>query len=72
MAASSLFSGVASPLRNALQACRPHFVAAASFSALVNVLYLAPTLYMLLVYDRVMPTSGLETLALISLVGLAA
>jgi ATP-binding cassette subfamily C protein len=72
MAASSLFSGVASPLRNALQACRPHFAAAASFSALVNVLYLAPTLYMLLVYDRVMPTSGLETLALISLVGLAA
>ncbi len=72
MAASSLFSGMASPLRNALQACRPHFVAAASFSALVNLLYLAPTLYMLLVYDRVMPTNGVETLVLISVVGLAA
>ena len=72
MAASSPFAGVASPLRTALRACRPHFTAAASFSALVNVLYLAPTLYMLLVYDRVMPTGGLETLALISLVGLSA
>jgi len=64
--------GEASPLRRALAACRQHFVAAAVFSALVNLLYLAPTLYMLLVYDRVIPTSGLETLLLVSLVGLVA
>ena len=72
MAASSLFLNMAPPLRKALRACRAHFVAAASFSALINILYLAPTLYMLLVYDRVMPTGGVETLALISVVGLTA
>ena len=72
MAVTPPLSGVSLPLRTALRACRAHFVAAASFSALVNVLYLAPTLYMLLVYDRVMPTGGLETLVLISLVGLTA
>jgi ATP-binding cassette subfamily C protein len=77
MAASSLFTGVAltgvaAPLRRALGACRAHFAAAAAFSALVNILYLAPTLYMLLVYDRVMPTNGVETLVLVSLVGLTA
>ena len=64
--------GEASPLRRALRACRQHFVAAAVFSALVNLLYLAPTLYMLLVYDRVVPTNGLETLVLVSIVGLTA
>jgi ATP-binding cassette subfamily C protein len=72
MAVSSPFAGVASPLRKALHACRPHFAAAATFSALVNLLYLAPTLYMLLVYDRVMPTNGIETLTLVSLVGMTA
>ena len=34
-------------LAEALQDCRPHFMAAAGFSLLINVLYLAPTLYML-------------------------
>ena len=72
MAASSPLTGVAAPLRKAIGACRPHFLAAAIFSALVNLLYLAPTLYMLLVYDRVMPTNGVETLALVSMVGLTA
>lgn len=56
------------PLRAALQACRRHFVYAAVFSALVNILYLAPTLYMLQVYDRVMSTGGILTLVLISIV----
>ena len=72
MTAQSLFTGVAPPLKAALRACRPHFAAAASFSALVNLLYLTPTLYMLLVYDRVMPTNGIETLTLISVVGVVA
>ena len=71
MGVTSPFAWMSSPLRYALQACRPHFAAAAAFSALGNLLYLAPTLYMLLVYDRVMPTNGVETLALISVVGLA-
>jgi len=72
MSAQTQSSAVSSPLDRALAACREHFVAAGAFSALVNLLYLAPTLYMLLVYDRVVPTNGLETLIFISIVGLVA
>jgi ATP-binding cassette subfamily C protein len=60
------------PVRDALSLCRPHFLAAALFSAVANLLYLAPSLYMLQVYERVVPTGGLVTLAVLSLVGLAA
>ncbi|HSX54426.1 MAG TPA: type I secretion system permease/ATPase [Sphingomonas sp.] len=49
-------------LAAALQACRRHFLAAAGFSALINLLFLAPMLYMLQVYDRVVPTRGAMTL----------
>jgi len=59
-------------LRSALGLCRRHFVAAAGFSALVNILYIAPTLYMLQIYDRVVPTRGLQTLLFLTLVLLAA
>ncbi|MBL7396098.1 type I secretion system permease/ATPase, partial [Escherichia coli] len=48
--------------------CRRHLFAAAVFSALLNLLYIAPTLYMLQVYDRVIPTRGLQTLAFLTLV----
>jgi ATP-binding cassette subfamily C protein len=54
-------------LTDALRQCRPHFVAAAIFSLLLNILYLAPTLYMLQVYDRVVPTGGKTTLLFITL-----
>tara|TARA_R110002012_G_scaffold322025_2_gene553838 strand:- start:19865 stop:21598 length:1734 start_codon:yes stop_codon:yes gene_type:complete len=54
------------PLAEALVACRTHFVWAAIFSALVNLLYLTPTLYMLQIYDRVVPTGGLTTLVLVT------
>jgi ATP-binding cassette subfamily C protein len=57
--ADKSFSG---PLAVAFKACRRHFFAAALFSALLNILYLAPTLYMLQVYDRVVPTHGFGTL----------
>jgi PrtD family type I secretion system ABC transporter len=50
------------PIRAAFRKCRPYFSGAAMFSALVNILYLAPTLYMMQVYDRVVPTSGVLTL----------
>ncbi len=55
-------------MRNAIEACRPHFYAAAGFSALVNLLYLAPTIYMMQVYDRVVPTGGVMTLVWITVV----
>ncbi len=55
------------PVRQAIAAVRRHFVWAAGFSALLNLLYLAPTLYMLQIYDRVVPTGGKTTLLLVTL-----
>ena len=55
------------PLAEALRSCRPHFVAAAGFSLLINLLFLAPSLYMLQVYDRVVSTGGKTTLLFITL-----
>jgi ATP-binding cassette subfamily C protein len=52
----------------ALRACRRHFVAVATFSALLNLLFLVPMLYMLQVYDRVIPTRGNVTLFFLTLV----
>ncbi|MBL0946696.1 type I secretion system permease/ATPase [Brevundimonas sp.] len=60
------------PLADAVKACRPHLVWAAIFSALVNLLYLTPTIYMLQVYDRVVPTGGLQTLLLVSTIAVFA
>ena len=55
-------------IASALRACRRHFYAAASFSALLNLLFIAPMLYMLQVYDRVVPTQGHTTLFFLTLV----
>ncbi|HEY8592798.1 MAG TPA: type I secretion system permease/ATPase [Sphingomicrobium sp.] len=49
-------------LRAGLEACRRHFIYAMLFSALLNLLFIAPMLYMLQVYDRVIPTAGGVTL----------
>lgn len=58
------------PLRAALTACRPHFLFAALFSGMINLLYLAPSIYMLQVYDRVVSTRGTATL--VTLTGILA
>lgn len=55
-------------LAEAVDECRRHIRFAAGFSALVNLLYIVPTLYMLQVYERVVPTGGLQTLAFLTLV----
>ena len=55
-------------LAQAFRACREHLRLAAGLSALVAVLYLAPTIFMMQVYDRVVPTSGTVTLAWLVLV----
>lgn len=63
--------GLAQPsalMKRALDACRSHFIGVMLFSALLNLLVLVPMLYMLQVYDRVVPTRGTETLLLITLV----
>jgi PrtD family type I secretion system ABC transporter len=59
---------VPQPLEAAVGACRTHFALAAGLSALVNILYLAPTIYMMQVYDRVVPTGGVQTLFWITVI----
>jgi ATP-binding cassette subfamily C protein len=54
-------------LADALRASREHFVAAATFSFFINLLYLGPPLYMLQVYDRVVTTGGKMTLLFITI-----
>jgi PrtD family type I secretion system ABC transporter len=65
MRLTSVFSS-SDPLGRGLLACRSHLATVAAFSAFLNLLYLAPTLYMLQVYDRVLPTNGGATLLLVS------
>lgn len=59
---------VPSALDGAVRACRDHFRLAAMLSAIVNILYLAPTIYMMQIYDRVIPTGGVITLLWLTVV----
>ncbi len=59
-------------LRDALRACRRHIAFVLIFSAALNVLYLAPSIYMLQVYDRVLSSGGILTLLFLSAALLAA
>ena len=62
----------ASELRNALASLRPYFVRAGWFSVFTSLLVLAPSGYMLEVYDRVVNTRNHTTLVMLTLVVLAA
>lgn len=55
-------------LSSAFRGVRSHLWLIFGFSAGINLLYLAPSLYMMQVYDRVLPTGGMLTLALLSVV----
>ncbi|WP_230635966.1 type I secretion system permease/ATPase [Sphingomonas sp. Leaf4] len=55
-------------LHDTVRRCRRHLWAAALFSGLVNILYLVPSIFMLQVYDRVVPTRGETTLLLLTLI----
>src|SRR5215470_19035784 len=55
-----------SPLATALSACRGAFIAIAIFSGVINVLLLTGSLYMLQVYDRVLPSRSVATLLALS------
>ncbi|SFH36483.1 type I secretion system permease/ATPase [Modicisalibacter xianhensis] len=55
-----------SELRHALKACCSSFAAVGGFSLCINLLMLVPALYMLQVYDRVIPTGSMETLAMLT------
>lgn len=53
--------------RDTFAAIKQHFVYAGAFSAAINVLYLAPTLYMMQVYDRVVSSGSYTTLGALTL-----
>lgn len=52
----------------ALASCRSGFLAVALFSALVNILMLTGSVYMLQVYDRVLPSRSVPTLVALSII----
>ncbi|MDU0343191.1 type I secretion system permease/ATPase [Bosea rubneri] len=52
----------------ALASCRSAFLAVALFSAIVNVLMLTGSIYMLQVYDRVLPSRSIPTLVALSII----
>lgn len=60
-------SQAACELRSALGACRSAFVGVGLFSVLINVLMLTGSLYMLEVYDRVLPSRSVPTLVGLSI-----
>lgn len=53
-------------LWGALRACAPHFATAAIFSLAINILHLAPPLFMMQVYDRVLSSGNATTLLLMT------
>lgn len=55
-------------LRDALNACRKHIGFVLLFSAGLNLLYLAPSIYMLQVYDRVLASGAVLTLIYLTVV----
>ncbi|MXQ11387.1 type I secretion system permease/ATPase [Microvirga makkahensis] len=59
-------------VQDALKACLPSFTNVAVFSAVVNILALTGSVYMLQVYDRVLSSRSIPTLVGLSLLALAA
>jgi ATP-binding cassette subfamily C protein/ATP-binding cassette subfamily C protein EexD len=60
------------PVREALLASRPLFVAAFGFSAAMSLLALTTSLYMLQVYDRVLTSRSEDTLLLLTIIAIGA
>src|SRR6185437_9451477 len=55
-------AGRRSELREALRSCRNAFIGVGIISCMINVLYLTGSLFMLEVYDRVLPSRSVPTL----------
>src|SRR5262245_65922965 len=55
-------SDIASELSTALSSCRSAFIATAVFSGMSNVLMLTGAIFMLEIYDRVLPSHSIPTL----------
>ncbi len=59
-----------SELQGALRHCRSAFISVGIFSLFINLLLLVPSIYMLQVYDRVLPASSESTLLMLTLITL--
>lgn len=57
-----------SELKHALALCKSAFTAVGLFSFFINLLLLIPSIYMLQVYDRVLPSSSESTLLMLTLI----
>jgi len=60
-----------SDLQEALGLCKGAFLSAAGFSMVVNFLMLVPVIYMLQLYDRVVPTQNESTLLMLTIIMIA-
>lgn len=60
------------PLSQAIGACRKEFLAVGLFSGVVNLLQLTVSIYMMQVFDRVLATRSLDTLAFLTIIAMAA
>jgi ATP-binding cassette subfamily C protein PrsD len=69
---SGIATGQDSEIDKALKTCRPAFVGVAIFSAVINILMLTGSIYMLQVYDRVLASRSISTLVGVSLIVLVA
>jgi ATP-binding cassette subfamily C protein/ATP-binding cassette subfamily C protein EexD len=61
-----------SELARAVIACRRHLLVAAAFSLGLNLLYLSVPLYSLQVYDRILPSSSVSTLVMLTFAAMVA
>ena len=54
-------------LREALQQCKQSFMVAGIISYFINILILTPMIYMMQIYDRVMVSSSVSTLGMLTI-----
>lgn len=59
---------IKSDLEEILYQCRHSFISAAIFSLFINMLMLVPVIYMLQLYDRVIPSGSMSTLIMLTLI----
>lgn len=57
-----------SDLQEALKLCKGGFISVAGFSMVINFLMLVPVIYMLQLYDRVVPTGNESTLLMLTVI----
>lgn len=59
-------------VKTLISTCRTHLIFIGLFSGGINLLYFTPVLYMLQIYDRIIPSRGFDTLIFLSILALGA